>query len=301
MDRADGDDRLWIQLADIGACVDHVSDICRLQMAEINGGAFCGVTRAGEDSRVAQFVGHHLQMTPGILVQTIRSRSAPFQRASLVRAYVERELIPMVTLPEPEGQADLLQIIDAIDALGFFLGLGQSGQQQTGQEGGRTQQATADHQRQCPARHSRRGGQPGQCSARRRRRALLGQLVHARLHLTREDRGHGEDAEQVDIRNDLDDASRRRHARQVAGRKPVQFALFIDAQTQPAVRKKYPVQIKERYKTKTNRPAGGRIVGPDPRQFAVDQVQPDNREKSAGEKMQQNDQRHRKRIQAEGV
>jgi hypothetical protein len=41
------------------------------------------------------------------------------------------------------------------------------------------------------------------------------------------------------------------------------------------VSEKYPVQIKKGNKAEADCPAGGRIVGSDPGEFAVQQVQPD--------------------------
>jgi len=119
------------------------------------------------------------------------------------------------------------------------------------------------------------------------RSALPDQFIDAGLHPADEDgRNNGVTDEAVDVRNDLENAICRCHAAQITRRKSVECSLFINAQAQPPVGKKYPVEIEKRDKAETNCLASGRVVGPDSGKFTVHQVQPDKRENAACEIMQ---------------
>lgn len=163
MNRADGQDCIRMDIAHVGAGADLVGDVVWAQMFEIKGGLLGGVGWADEKaSAVAQLVGHYLEMDPGVFVKTICSTEAQFARAALVGAGVEGELIAVVILPDSKSDADLLEIVDATDSLGFRFGFGQGRQQHGGQDGRNEEKAKktgTNHERNSPPGHPG-GGRP---------------------------------------------------------------------------------------------------------------------------------------------
>ena len=116
--RADGEDFARMGVADVRAGTQAVGDVGSGQMAKIHGGLLRRVLRANQHHGRIQFVGHDLKVQPSVGVKTILARRAKFQRAAVIGADVERILVIVIALPNPERQADLFQIVDAGDFLG---------------------------------------------------------------------------------------------------------------------------------------------------------------------------------------
>jgi hypothetical protein len=71
------------------------------------------VNRTNQELGSVQLVRHDLKMQERVAVKAVLPDGAQFHRALGIGADVERELIVVVALPNPERETDLFQIVDA--------------------------------------------------------------------------------------------------------------------------------------------------------------------------------------------
>ena len=108
------------------------------------------VRRAHQNLGRAQLVGHHAKHLEQVLGHGSRLHQLGLVgRAAFRGRYLHRVAIPVVNRPGLEGQADLLEVVGAINALGASLGAGQSRQQHSRQNGD-----DGDHDEQFDQRES---------------------------------------------------------------------------------------------------------------------------------------------------
>ena len=120
---------LWEFLFRVQA--DEVTEVLIVQPGE-TGGDDADVRWTDQNLRRAQFVRHDLKV-----VERIRA-GAELLRAAAGHRCVHRIFVIVVAGPDAEGEAALLEIVDALDARGVGLGLGERRQKhgrQNGQHG----------------------------------------------------------------------------------------------------------------------------------------------------------------------
>src|SRR6267142_6430909 len=69
-----------------------------------------------------------------VVIGTVASQGAKFQRAALVRANVKDKLISVVQGPDVEGEPHLLHVVDAVYLLGLCLRFEKGGHQHSARQ-----------------------------------------------------------------------------------------------------------------------------------------------------------------------
>src|ERR1035438_8247427 len=90
---------------------------------EVAGRLFRGIRRTNQETRVAQFVRHRLEVGGGVCIEAVASADAKLQRSASVGAHVKGIVVVVVYSPRSKGEADLLQMVHTSSA-GFVRHVG---------------------------------------------------------------------------------------------------------------------------------------------------------------------------------
>lgn len=99
--------------------------------------AAVAIAGADDDLRGAQLIGERGEVEVGIEIfgaGGVRRRDE-LSGTTLVCGDIEGELVTVIGGEDTEGQADVLQVVDALNALGFGFGFGQGREEHSGQDG----------------------------------------------------------------------------------------------------------------------------------------------------------------------
>ena len=106
-----------IDFGDVRAGTKTVGNIVCLKAGPIAGQFFGAVLRANQQFCSGQLIGHEAKVQIRVAVEAILVHGAKLHGAAGIDAHIERILITVVSFPQSEPDANLLQVADTIDML----------------------------------------------------------------------------------------------------------------------------------------------------------------------------------------